>query len=636
MLRDSGSSPDILAASTRGVNPETPQMFSSLQEVSTLRSIASNLAACFTPLPEPPVEWAFAPMLRSAYLKRHSRGRSLLTSALLHIGVIACLLRLPSLPGPAPRHHEDRSKHEYAVIWYNKEGLLPLVSPPESAAPPKRRKSIPTQRKSDTAEARQTIISRPPHPDNQRQTIVQPQAPELKIQSHVEVPNVVQWAGVLVPPQPITSEASRALSQIQMPHLPAPVIARAPAPVPPPPELHMQARAEIPSIAQQNGVVMPPRPVPSEATRALAHIDVPHLPVPAVVPPPPPPPPSLAEPTRDMASMAVPKAMLPRAARAPMPEAPALQEPARNVAGVPVPKAMLPGAARPPMPEPPSLNPASSPASGALRSLIAVGVAPAPPPPEQISVPQGNRAGEFEVIAGSEKGDQKASAGEEKNGKTGTSLPELADRDLGGIRVPHLTITGPDTAPKPTDTPGAIVATPTPPRAATPNPTPRRADDDLARLIAKATRPSLLPSRSTDLEADSRVFGARRVYTVSINMPNLTSESGSWVLRFAELDSAVTASKDGDISSPVAVRKVDPRYVPSAVRDRVQGTVTLGAYIMRDGTVTHIRVLNALDPRLDASAAAALADWQFVPARKNGVPVDLEIVVQIPFRLPSL
>ena len=36
--------------------------------------------------------------------------------------------------------------------------------------------------------------------------------------------------------------------------------------------------------------------------------------------------------------------------------------------------------------------------------------------------------------------------------------------------------------------------------------------------------------------------------------------------------------------------------------------------------------------RLDEYARVALAKWRFTPARKNGTPVELEAVVQIPFR----
>ncbi|MCZ6750856.1 MAG: energy transducer TonB, partial [Acidobacteria bacterium] len=128
----------------------------------------------------------------------------------------------------------------------------------------------------------------------------------------------------------------------------------------------------------------------------------------------------------------------------------------------------------------------------------------------------------------------------------------------------------------------------------------------------------------------------KRVHTVTINMPNLTSGSGSWVLRFAELngDGVWREEDEGDLSAPVALRKVDPKYAPSAVRDRVEGTVLLAAHILRDGTVSNIEVLNTLDPRLDGSAMDALTRWEFQPATKNGIPIDLEVLIQIPFRLP--
>src|SRR5258708_7627607 len=87
-----------LSASPNAGRSEKVPGFAALPRESLLGSIASSLAACFTPLPKVPVEWRFAPMFRSAHLTRKSRRRSLVTSLLLHAGVIACLLRLPSLP----------------------------------------------------------------------------------------------------------------------------------------------------------------------------------------------------------------------------------------------------------------------------------------------------------------------------------------------------------------------------------------------------------------------------------------------------------------------------------------------------------------------------------------------------------
>ncbi len=86
----------------------------------------------------------------------------------------------------------------------------------------------------------------------------------------------------------------------------------------------------------------------------------------------------------------------------------------------------------------------------------------------------------------------------------------------------------------------------------------------------------------------------------------------------------------------MATTKVDPAYPPEVLRDHVEGTVTLYAVIRADGTVDDIKVLDSLDSRLDATAVRALARWHFRPGTKNGEPVALEAVVQIPFRMQHL
>ena len=114
-----------------------------------------------------------------------------------------------------------------------------------------------------------------------------------------------------------------------------------------------------------------------------------------------------------------------------------------------------------------------------------------------------------------------------------------------------------------------------------------------------------------------------------LNMPNLNSAGGSWIIRFAELRGDDT---EGDLTAPEATHKVDPGYPLELMRQNVQGTVTLYAVIRSDGTVGSVRVLNSPDQRLDSYARTALTGWHFRPATKNGTPVDLEAVVIIPFR----
>ena len=133
-----------------------------------------------------------------------------------------------------------------------------------------------------------------------------------------------------------------------------------------------------------------------------------------------------------------------------------------------------------------------------------------------------------------------------------------------------------------------------------------------------------------------QVLGSKHVYTLHINMPNLTSASGSWVLNFAELNETAPGgtmnSGTANLAGPVPLRKVDPKYPPELRTSHVDGEVVLYAIIRKDGSVDSIQLVHSVDANLDANAMEALAQWKFRPAEKHGEPVDLEAVVHIPFR----
>jgi TonB family protein len=131
--------------------------------------------------------------------------------------------------------------------------------------------------------------------------------------------------------------------------------------------------------------------------------------------------------------------------------------------------------------------------------------------------------------------------------------------------------------------------------------------------------------------APDPMLEGRVVYSIAIQMPNVTSYSGSWIVWFAEHEQKEGAS--GEVRPPVPLRKVDPKYVASAAADGVQGVVRLAAVIRRNGHVDTIQLLRHLDDRLDASAMESLAKWEFEPATRNGAALDVDAVFEIPFRL---
>ncbi len=173
-------------------------------------------------------------------------------------------------------------------------------------------------------------------------------------------------------------------------------------------------------------------------------------------------------------------------------------------------------------------------------------------------------------------------------------------------------------------------------------PSPTRSSGNLVNpnLIANARPPRISRTASDGdpkiSEAERAVFGGRKVYSLSLNMPNLNSGGGSWIIHFAALKADSTpanpSGETSDISSPVATRKVDPAYPLELMKQNVSGTVILHAVIFADGTVGTVRVLRSIDDRLDQFASDAIAKWQFQPAMKNGSPVAVEATFWIPFR----
>jgi TonB family protein len=134
-----------------------------------------------------------------------------------------------------------------------------------------------------------------------------------------------------------------------------------------------------------------------------------------------------------------------------------------------------------------------------------------------------------------------------------------------------------------------------------------------------------------------RIFASKKVYKLLINMPNLNSATGSWILNFSELRTDPNAPHvtSSDISGPAPIRKVDPKYPPTLILDHVEGEVILYAVIRRDGSVDSIQLVRGIDEQLDANAMDALSQWKFRPASRQGEPVELEAIVHIPFHAPS-
>ncbi len=282
------------------------------------------------------------------------------------------------------------------------------------------------------------------------------------------------------------------------------------------------------------------------------------------------------------------------------------------------------GAGSAAVPPPPSIsgNAGSNPGG----RIIALGIHPAAM--TDVELPAGNRRGTFAATPGGKSGapgtpDVAATANRGSGsgaGKNNDGIPSGLTVGAGPENQNSSAVAGRGngdgngTAPGRGSDSSRLIADATPPRVAA---TPPHALSEVSK------------DRATDV--DRWIFGDKKFYAMTLNMPNLNSAGGSWVIRFAELNPTLNEAQ-GDLTAPEAIQKVDPAYPLELMRRNVQGTVTLYAVIRNDGSVSDVRVLRGIDDQLDQYARTALAHWHFRPATKNGAAVDLEAVVMIPFK----
>jgi TonB family protein len=89
----------------------------------------------------------------------------------------------------------------------------------------------------------------------------------------------------------------------------------------------------------------------------------------------------------------------------------------------------------------------------------------------------------------------------------------------------------------------------------------------------------------------------------------------------------------GGVSAPRAIYDPEPEYSEEARKAKFQGAVVLSAVIGADGRPRDIRVARSLGLGLDEQAIAAVQNWKFEPAMKDGQPVAVLVNIEVEFRL---
>ena len=516
---------------------------------------------------------------------QRDKARSLAISLGLHVAAFTLLMFAPqfdlTVPPKSPSEYQQAfAGKEDKIIWY-KFKQLPDVKPKTAAKADRPLKAA--------QKAKQSMISSPKNAPPREQVILTT-APPVDLPP-LDLPNMI---AVKLPPKEFTTPPD-----VVRPEAAKIVVPDAPDAIVPPP----LADAKLPAThlpPKQLNAVVPPR-----AQQPRAKIEVPTEA------------PSIAMNAPIIAGQ--PQIKLPsRAFVPPVPQQPAarrsLEAPTETTAvamnspaGVrsTLPQSKLPGRAYAP-PQMAATAKASivppAPFEGPAGDLT-IAIAGLNPSTAKVTLPPASSPGQFSA------GEKVRPDGADADGSfKGMTVPDLFARstdshgdnkksDLIAMRLPTTAQPAPGASAKDFTT-----------TAATPH--------------ATATRVSSAP--------DPR-FNGRDVYMMAIQMPNLTSYSGSWLMWYAS-----RTQREADvqpIAAPVAHRKVDPKYLPSAVEDRAEGKVLLYCVIGKEGAVSSVQLVHGADERLNKSAEEALAKWEFYPATRNGQPVDVDVVVEIPFVL---
>ena len=89
----------------------------------------------------------------------------------------------------------------------------------------------------------------------------------------------------------------------------------------------------------------------------------------------------------------------------------------------------------------------------------------------------------------------------------------------------------------------------------------------------------------------------------------------------------------GGISAPKPVSTPEAQYTEEARDAKTQGTCILWLIVDTEGHPRDIRVVHGLGHGLEAKAVEAVKQWRFAPAMKDGKPVNVQISVEVGFKL---
>ncbi len=142
----------------------------------------------------------------------------------------------------------------------------------------------------------------------------------------------------------------------------------------------------------------------------------------------------------------------------------------------------------------------------------------------------------------------------------------------------------------------------------------------MARLMMSA---ALQPSARVLAATVEQQFRGRAVYTTSFAVG--ADGGAEWIIWFAP--------KNDNPGAYASVRPPVPwdRRAPESNSRFAGGSVQIAAIVQPDGSLASATVVKSSDPSVGAAALQFVAEWDFLPALRNGEPVAADVLIDIRF-----
>jgi protein TonB len=89
----------------------------------------------------------------------------------------------------------------------------------------------------------------------------------------------------------------------------------------------------------------------------------------------------------------------------------------------------------------------------------------------------------------------------------------------------------------------------------------------------------------------------------------------------------------GSVRPPIATYTPDPEFSEEARKAKFSGNVMVSLIVGEDGKPRNVHVLRGVGMGLDQKAVAAVQQYKFKPALKDGKPVPVYVNIEVNFQI---